>query len=125
MGLPRRTILRLCAAFLLLAGLAGGAALHAAASGPASDAAGYVVGGDGQAYPVSPLDSRSARRDLELYGGKSALWLIELEEWFSGLLRSRGLALAVAVAGALAAGACLYVSESETGDGDGGDDVQA
>lgn len=112
MGLPRQSLLRLCAALLLLAGLAAGAALCADAPEDQPEAGGYVVGGDGLAYPVSPLDSRAARRDLELYGGKSALWMAEFSEWLSGVLRGRGLALAVALAGVLASGACLYVAET-------------
>jgi hypothetical protein len=115
--MPRRRLLRLFATGLLLAGLLGGALL-ALRAGSLPEAASYAVGVDGEARSVSPLDSRVVRRDLELYGGKSAIWLAELDEWLQGISRGRGLAAFVAIVCGLGAAALFWAAERPDPPGD-------
>ena len=118
-ALPRGELLRLCAAGILLAGLCCAALVYATATddadGPgeaAGQGVGYVTEG-GQSFAVLPQDSRSYQRSLEYYGGKSALVMLELRQWFAGLWHGSSLALVIACAAVLAAGGCLYVAGAE------------
>jgi len=126
MATSRRKALRLWAAGLFLAGFACGAVIFVRALNASPATAGYVLNADGEAVPVSPLDSRAARRELELYGGPSAIWMAEFEEWLSGATRSKGVAISVIVAGALGSAGCLMAADAihdpDDGDDDGGDD---
>ena len=119
-ALPRGELLRLCAAGILLAGLCCAALVYATADdGPGAETeqgsgqgAGYVTEG-GESFAVLPTDSRSYQRSLEYYGGKSALVMLELRQWFAGLWHGSSLALVIACAAVLAAGGCLYVAGAE------------
>ena len=57
---------------------------------------GYEIIG-GSAYPIRPDDSRTYRRDLELYGGKAAIVVDDFSRWFAGLWHGKSLAFTVAV----------------------------
>ncbi len=65
----------------------------------AGDDSGSVLGYEiinGSAYPLRPEDSRTYRRDLELYGGKAALFADDFSRWFVGLWHGKSLAFTVA-----------------------------
>ena len=132
--LPRGELLRLCAAGILLVGLCCAALVYATATddadGPgeaAGQGVGYVTEG-GQSFAVLPQDSRSYQRSLEYYGGKSALLMLELRQWFAGLWHGSALALVIVCGAVLAAGGFLYAAgadeddEADEPDGPGGPD---
>jgi hypothetical protein len=51
---------------------------------------GYVIAG-GEAYPIAPNQSKRYIRDLERFGGKSAVIFDEINRWFDGLWRGKAL----------------------------------
>ena len=87
--------LNLIGIMILLVGLGGAAWIYNAAGDDASGVLGYEIIG-GQAYPVSPQDSKMYRHDLELIGGKAAVMADQFSTWFSGLWRGKSLAFIVA-----------------------------
>jgi len=119
-ALPRGELLRLCAAGILLVGLCCAALVYATSTdGPgegadqgAEQGAGYVTEG-GASFAVLPTDSRSYQRSLEYYGGKSALVMLELRQWFAGLWHGSSLALVIVCGAVLAAGGCLYAAGAD------------
>ncbi|MDA8432343.1 MAG: hypothetical protein M0Z60_05190 [Nitrospiraceae bacterium] len=90
-----RRRLQIAGAAILLAGLAGAAAVYGTAvDGPQRDA-GYEMAG-GQVYPVSPEDSKTYIHDMEVFGGKSAVVSDAFRRWFAGLWHGKSLAFTVA-----------------------------
>jgi hypothetical protein len=108
-GLSRSDLLRQCAGAILLVGLCAAAYLYATSTDAPAEGIGYVTEG-GESFQVLPTDSRSYQRNLEYYGGKSAVLMLELRQWWAGLWRGSTLALVVACAALLAAGCCLYAA---------------
>lgn len=92
-----RTYLNLLGIILLVLGLACATFVYRAASGLETgpgDAIGYEQGGEG-AYRVSPEDSKSYERSMELYGGKANLLADELRRWLAGLWHGKSLAFTI------------------------------
>ena len=74
-----------CGAAILLVGLVGAAVV-------------YVVAGDAEADAAAELASgRMYQHNLELMGGKFAVFAAEFDQWFASLWHGRPLALTVAV----------------------------
>jgi hypothetical protein len=119
-GLSRSDLLRLCAGAILLVGLCTAAYLYATSTDAPAEGVGYVTEG-GASFEVLPTDSRSYQRNLEYYGGKSAVLMLELRQWWAGLWRGSNLAFAVACAAVLAAGGCLYAAKAVAEDSEADD----
>jgi hypothetical protein len=113
--LPASTRLRVCALLILLLGMGTAAVLYATSPGDdeaaPGDGSSYFMEG-GTSYTLAPSDSRSYRRSLEYFGGKSAVEMTELREWFAGLWHGTPLAIIIACLTLLASGGCLYLAES-------------
>jgi len=88
---------------ILLAGFLAAAFVYRQTANEVGDAVGYELA-DGNAYAVSPADSKRYVHDLELYGGKAAVFADEFNRWFASLWHGRQLACTLAV---LAIGAAL------------------
>jgi hypothetical protein len=95
-----RKDLNLAAIVLLIVGLCSAGVIYTREAGNAgnkpSDTIGYL-GNDagGPSYAVSPRDSKSYQRDMELYGGTANLLADELRRWFDGLWQGQTLAYTV------------------------------
>jgi tetrahydromethanopterin S-methyltransferase subunit A len=55
---------------------------------------GYVIAG-GVSYPIAPNQSKRYIRDLERFGGKSAVIFDEINRWFDGLWRGKALGVTI------------------------------
>lgn len=80
---------------ILALGLLGAAAIYLTAEDEPDSAAGYVMI-DGKAYPIPPGSSKVYVRDLQRFGGKSAVLFDELNRWFAGLWQGKSLAITLA-----------------------------
>ena len=67
------------------------------------DAVGYVLAADGTSYPVAPNQSKKYIRDLERFGGKSAVIFDEIDRWFGALWHGKALGVTLAWLSALVA----------------------
>jgi hypothetical protein len=89
-----RTSLILIGATILLVGLGSALLIYQTAGNDSENVLGYEIIG-GTAYPIRPEDSRMYRRDLELYGGKSAVIMDDFNRWFVGIWHGKSLAFTV------------------------------
>ncbi len=90
-----RESLILIGAIIMLVGLGSAILIYQSAGNDSDSVLGYEII-DGSAYPIRPEDSRIYRRDLELYGGKAAVFADEFSRWFVGLWHGKSLAFTVA-----------------------------
>jgi hypothetical protein len=90
-----RETLILISAIIMLIGLGGAILIYQTAGNDSDSVLGYEIIG-GFAYPIRPEDSRTYRRDLELYGGKAALVADDFSRWFVGLWHGKSLSFMVA-----------------------------
>jgi len=79
---------------ILVLGLCAGLLIYRATDKGAADAVAYEVV-NGQAYSVTPADSKIYNRELERIGGKAALLFADFDRWLSSLWRGRSLAYTV------------------------------
>jgi hypothetical protein len=82
-------------AAILLVGFGAAIAIYLTASNDSADIAGYEAQG-GYLYPISPEDSKSYMRNLELFGGKTNVLAREFIRWFDGLWHGKSLAFTIA-----------------------------
>jgi hypothetical protein len=90
-----RESLILIGAIIMFVGLGSAILIYQTAGNDSDSVLGYEIIG-GAAYPISPEDSRTYRRDLELYGGKAAVVTDDFSRWFVGLWHGKSLAFIVA-----------------------------
>jgi len=90
-----RESLILIGAIIMLVGLGSAVLIYQSAGDDSDNVLGYEIIG-GSAYPIRPEDSRTYRRDLELYGGKAAVIADDFSRWFVGLWHGKSLAFTVA-----------------------------
>jgi hypothetical protein len=90
-----QTRLKVISAIILLAGLGTAGMIYLTADRALDNALGYELVG-GEAYPISPDNSRMYVRDLELFGGKAAVLANDLRYWFVGLWHGKSLAFTIA-----------------------------
>jgi hypothetical protein len=83
------------AAIVMVAGLGSAVAVYLAAGNAADDSVGYAVE-SGVIYQVDPNDTRTYRRNLELYGGKANVIVDDLRHFFKGLWHGKPLAFTIA-----------------------------
>ena len=89
----------------------------------ADDSLGYVIA-NGRVYPQSTQDSKTYRREVQRFGGKTALAFDDFSRWFGALWQGKTLAKTVAwISALLALGIYLFASglgaDSEPGPADG------
>jgi hypothetical protein len=97
----------IAALFILVAGLACGVTIYLLADEP--EATAYVIVGD-TAYPVDPTTSKSYVRQLERFGGKTAVLFDDFNRWFAALWQGKRLGITIAVLSVLAALALLGIA---------------
>jgi len=87
---------------IMLFGLGIAVFIYQTAEDDSESVVGYEIIG-GSAYPIMPEDSRTYRRDLELYGGKAAVFADGFSRWLIGLWHGKSLAFTIA-------GICIFMS---------------
>jgi hypothetical protein len=75
--------------------MCGALLIYVSADDAPADAFGYLIV-DGVAYPTAGTRSKTYIRDLERFGGKSAVLFDEINRWFAGLWQGKALAKTVA-----------------------------
>src|SRR4051812_1731622 len=95
------------ALFILAVGLGAGATLYLTADEPPPSA--YIVVGD-TAYAYDPATSRQYVRQLERFGGKSAVLFDELNRWFASLWVGKALGVTLICLSAGAAMMLLWIA---------------
>ena len=90
-----QTRLYIISGTILVIGLCCALLIYLTAQDDWLSAASYVVV-DGVVYPVDPGSSKLYVRELQLFGGKTAVLFDELNRWFAGLWQGRSLAITVA-----------------------------
>src|SRR4051812_38735827 len=103
----------IAALFVLALGLGAGATLYFTAEEPAPSA--YIMIGD-TAYPYDPATSKTYVRQLERFGGKTAVLFDDFNRWFSSLWAGKRLGITIICLGAGAA-ALLFWIASRRSDG--------
>jgi hypothetical protein len=95
--------MRIIALFTLAIGLGAGAAIYFTAEEPAPSA--YLLIGD-TAYPYDPASSRAYVRQLERFGGKTAVLFDDFNRWISSLWAGKRLGITIIC---LSAGAAAFL----------------
>jgi len=90
-----QTRLYIISAIILLVGLSGSIWIYLAAENDSKRVLGYEIVG-GNAYLITPDNSKEYVHDLELYGGKANVLANEFMRWFVGLWHGKTLAFTVA-----------------------------
>jgi len=102
MNLPTR--LYLISAIILLVGLSSSVWIYLSAGDDSESVLGYEISG-GQAYLVSPENSKKYVHDLKVMGGSAAVVADQFSRWFIGLWHGKSLAFTVAcIAGFISLG---------------------
>jgi hypothetical protein len=96
---PLRTVINYWGVAILLIGLAGAALV-------------YVFAADDEDAQLAAdiARDRMYQHNLELMGGKAAVYMAEFDQWFSGLWHGRPLAYTIAVLAVAIALACFWVT---------------
>ena len=84
--------MKIAALFILALGLGAGATIYFTADEPAPS--GYIMIGDA-AYPYDPTTSRAYVRQIERFGGKTALLFDDINRWFASLWVGKRLGLTI------------------------------
>ncbi|MFJ2987273.1 hypothetical protein ACIPF8_05365 [Collimonas sp. NPDC087041] len=101
--------LYLASILILLAGLLSAGLVYYSASGGYNRALGYDVVG-GNVYSVAQDESKSYRRDMEMYSGTSGLLIADFNGWLASLWHGKRLAYVLAIAAAVISYACFWVA---------------
>jgi len=91
----RQTRLYFVSIILLLAGLGSAIVIFLTAETDTDSASGYDVVG-GYVYPGMHEQNKKYIHDLELYGGKAAVFADEFNRWFFGIWHGKPLAYTIA-----------------------------
>jgi len=87
--------LRLACLVILAAGLCSAMLIHLFAEDIPDDSLGYVVV-NGTVYPLATRDSKSYRREVQRFGGKTALLFDDFARWFAERWQGKALARTIA-----------------------------
>jgi len=90
-----QTRLYLISAIILLVGLSSSILIYLTAANDSKIVMGYEIVG-GNAYLITPENSKKYIYELTLYGGKAAVLADEFNRWFVGLWHGKSLAFTVA-----------------------------
>ena len=82
--------LRLSCAVILVAGLCSGMLIYLLAEDVPDDSLGYVIV-NGTVYPLATQDSKKYRREIQRFGGKTALLFDDFSRWFGDLWQGKSL----------------------------------
>jgi len=85
-----------CAAVLIVGFIWAGWIWRTADDGPDLAGAYQIIVLDGVPQPIAPNESKTYMRDIQRYGGKTAVLFDEISRWWSSLWRGKSLALTVA-----------------------------
>ena len=123
-----QTCFYLISAIILLVGLSSSVWIYLTAENDSKPVLGYEIAG-GNAYLVTPENSKKYVHDLELYGGKMNVLADEFMSWFVSLWHGKSLALIVGCVTILISLGCFFVartspSRSEYGAHDENDRVR-
>jgi len=99
--------MKIAALFILAIGLGAGSTIYFTAEEPPPD--GYIIVGD-TAYPYDPSTSKTYVRQLERFGGKSAVVFDEINRWFASLWVGRRLGVTIICLSALTAFVLLWIA---------------
>ena len=97
--LPLQTVINYWGVAILLAGLAGAALVYVFASGDEDAELAAEIARD-----------RMYEHNLQLMGGKAAVYMAQFDQWFSGLWHGRPLAYTIAVLAVAIALGCFWVA---------------
>ena len=86
--------LYLACVLVLAAGLCAGLLVALVAEDVPAEGVGYVLA-DGTVTALDPNQSKRYIRDLERFGGKSAVIFDEINRWFDGLWRGKSLGVTI------------------------------
>src|SRR4051812_22750267 len=100
------------ALFILAVGLGGGTTIYLMADDPEPSA--YIMVGD-TAYAYDPAATKAYVRQLERFGGKSAVLFDDLNRWFASLWVGKALGITVACLSAGAALVLFWVAKARSG----------
>ena len=114
-----RAHLNQIAALALMVGLGSALFLYWAAEKDTRGVLGYEAG-DGEVYPIRTGDSKKYLRELEMYGGKSAVLAEEFKSWFAGLWHGKSLAWIVAGTTLLVSTGLFYAARQRPSRGSSG-----
>lgn len=99
--------MKIAALFILAIGLGAGATIYFTADEPAP--AGYIIVGD-TAYAYDPATSKTYVRQIERFGGKTAVLFDDFNRWFASLWIGRRLGVTIICLSALTACVLLWIS---------------
>ena len=102
-----RSRLFITALFIVVAGLSCGVTIYLLGDEP--EATAYVIVGD-TAYPVDPTTSKTYVRQLERFGGKTAVLFDDFNRWFTALWQGKRLGITIGALSVLAALALLGIA---------------
>jgi hypothetical protein len=116
--------LHLCSLAILVAGLCGGMLIYLLAEDVPDASLGYVIV-NGTVYPLATQDSKKYRREIQRFGGKTALLFDDFNRWFGELWQGKTLGKTVAWAGVLLSlGIFLFAASLGPGARPGDEDVR-
>jgi hypothetical protein len=98
-------------AIILLVGLTSSVWIYLTAENDSKPVLGYEITG-GNAYLVTPENSKKYVHDLELYGGKMNVLADEFMSWFVSLWHGKSLALIVGCITILISLGCFFVART-------------
>jgi hypothetical protein len=105
-----RVRLYLAGVLIFVAGLTAAALVYWKAGDDINNALSYEYIG-GNVYPVEPQDSKRYIHDIELYGGKAAVVVDEIDRWLASLWHGRRLAYTLVIVSIGAALACFFAAD--------------
>src|SRR4051812_1781687 len=102
----------IAALLVLAAGLGAGVTIYFTADDPAPNA--YLIVGD-TAYAYDAATSKTYVRQLERFGGKSAVLFDEFNRWFASLWQGKRLGITIAALSAGGALALFWLARGRSG----------
>ena len=116
--------LRLGCVIVLVAGLCSAMLIYLLAEDIPDDSLGYVVV-NGTVYPLATRDSKKYRREIQRFGGKTALLFDDFGRWFTELWQGKTLGKTVAWISILVAlGLYLFANSLAPDPRSGGEDAR-
>jgi hypothetical protein len=108
-----QTSLYLISTIVLLVGLSSSLWIYLMAENDSKQVLGYEIVG-GNAYLITPDNSKKYVHDLELYGGKANVLANELMSWFVGLWHGKSLAFTIACISIFISLGIFFVARTST-----------
>ena len=100
--------MKIAALFIFALGLGAGATIYFTADEPAP--AGYIMIGD-TAYPYDPTLSRSYVRQIERFGGNTAVLFDDINRWLASLWVGKRLGLTIICLSAVVALVLFWIAK--------------